>query len=470
MRQRYYLLLVMVILFVSVLYIEGIGAWDVNVIEFIPDDGIVKFNDEVVDTASKPIIVNDRLYVPIRTVSNLIGATIQWNATERIATMYVPDFVSMLSEIKQKENIINELKNRLSSSDLYGNVLQLIVDDYLYKNSLSISSLTYSAIKGMISSLRDPYTRFFTPAEVKLRKALLSPSSYSVGIELTRSSGKYIVLSVVDGSPAYYAGVLPGDVVEAINGIYVRKRAYDDVKMLMSATSPKKVTLNIIRGGTPLVINVTTALISQTDFYYDLIKVDDKNIAYIRIKTMKDDVVSKMDIALKELFFKLHGEADAYIIDLRGNFGGNIDVARRLLGFFLGGKEVYTLVDGNDNTTVMYAPVSRWMISEERPVYVLVDEGTTSAAEVFAMAMKSYRRAILVGQTTYGKGVASVVYKFGDGSMLSLTAYEVLGPHGEKLNGAGVLPDVWSMTLYARQQAISLFKRGILYPGDLGGR
>jgi carboxyl-terminal processing protease len=261
---------------------------------------------------------------------------------------------------------------------------------------------------------------------------------------------------------------MPGDVVRAIDGTYIRDMPYDDVKMMLSSTSSREVKLDIIRSGTAMTFKIQTSYIPASNFSYTLLAVNGKTLAYIRIKSIDADVVKKMDEALKKIFFTHRGEADAYIIDLRGNFGGDLNAARSLLGFFVGGKRVYTLVDGDGNETPVYAPVSQWMLSWNRPVYVLIDEGTTSAAEVFAMAMKSYGRAILVGQTTYGKGVASGVYELGDGSMLILTLYEVVGPQGEILNGSGVLPHVWAMTLYAKDEAIDLFKRGILHSSDLG--
>ncbi|NOZ91963.1 MAG: PDZ domain-containing protein [Dictyoglomi bacterium] len=468
MKRRLYLVGGLLLLVIALLGVNYAGAWNVNVIEFYPDSGLVKLNGQTVSTASKPIIVNNRLYVPIRTVSNLIGATITWNATERYATMYVPDFISMLTELDEKEQEISKLQAQVDSVGVYGDVIKLITENYLYKNDVSIKSLTYSAIKGVVASLYDKYTRFFTPEEVEKRKILLSSNVQTVGIELTRSSGKYIILDVIKGSPAYYAGLMPGDVVKAIDGTYIRDMPFDDVKMMLSSTTSKEVKLDIIRSGTAMTFKVKTSYVSASPFSYSLISVGDKTVAYIRIKTIDSDVVKQMDDALKKIFFTHRGEADAYILDLRGNFGGDLEAARNLLSFFVGGKKVYTLVDGDGNETPVYAPVSQWMLSWSRPIYVLIDEGTTSAAEVFAMAMKSYDRAILVGETTYGKGVASAVYKLDDGSMLVLTAYEVLGPKGEVLNGAGILPHVWSMTLYAKDEAIKLFKNGILHPSDLG--
>ncbi|GEM_PF-2318663 len=468
MKRKLFVVMGILLILLALMSINRVGAWNVNIIEFYPDSGVVKLNGETVPTASRPIIVNDRLYVPIRTVSNLIGATITWNATDRYATMYVPDFISMLTELDAKEEEIADLRAQVDSVGVYGDVLKLITGKYLYKNEVSLQSLTYSAIKGAIASLHDKYTRFFTPDEVSKRKVLLSGNVQRVGIELTRSSGKYIILDVIEGSPAYYVGLMPGDVVKAIDDVYVRDMPYDDVKMMLSSTSSREVKLDIIRNGTPMTFNVETSHISTSDFSYELMSIDGKSVAYIRIKSMDADVTEKMDEALKKIFFTHRGEADAYIIDLRGNFGGDLDAARSLLGFFLGGKKVFTLIDNDGEETPVYAPVSQWMLSGDRPVYVLIDEGTTSSAEVFAMAMKSYGRAILVGQTTYGKGVASSVYELSDGSMLVLTSYEIVGPKGEMLNGAGVLPHVWAMTLYAKDEAINLFKKSVLHPSDLG--
>ncbi len=468
--KKKYIVSVLLVFFLIALLGRGVlpaHSWDALIISFYPDSGKVLLNGEEVQTASPPIIVDDRLYIPIRTISNLIGATITWNSEDRFATMIVPDFSSIIAEMETLREENENLQKKVNATGLYGKVLSLLGKDFLYKESIDTGSLSYAAIRGMIASLGDPYTRFFTPFEVRRRKELLSPTAKTLGIILTRFSGNYIVLDTVKGSPASLYGIEKGDVIRAINGTYIKNMPFDDVKMLMSSTRTKAISLDIVRQGTPITFTMKTADVPQKDFSYEVIAVGSKNVAYIDIRTMVPSIIPKMDEALKTLFFKLKGEADAYIIDLRGNFGGDIDVARGLLGYFLGGKPVYTLIDGDGNLTTYRAPVSQWMISEDRPVYVLIDEGTTSAAEVFAMAMKSYGRAILVGSTTYGKGRAQTVYEFDDGSMLVLTTYEVRGPKGEVIDSAGVLPDVWSMTLYAKDTALNLFEKGILRVGDL---
>lgn len=457
--------ILVVLLFLSIV---DVNAWNVNIIEFYPDTGVVKLNGEEVPTASRPLIVNDRLYVPIRTVSELIGATITWNSTDRYATMYVPDFISMLTELDEKDKLIEELSRRMSSVGVYTDVLDLLRANYLYKDEISIQEFTYSAIKGAIQSLGDPYVRFFSPEEVARREALLGHGAERVGIELTRFSNKYVILNVIEDTPAYYSGLQAGDVIRSIDGVYVSSLSFDDVKMLLSSTTTKSVVIDIVRSGELKTFTVKTSIIPSDIVTYELIDVNGSTVAYIRIREIKEEAAFEMDNVLKTIFFKSHGEADAYIVDLRGNFGGDIGAAKDLLGFFLGGKPVYKLIDDSGNETVVRAPVTQWMISDNRPIYLLVDEGTTSAAEVFAMAMKSYDRAILVGQTTYGKGVATSVYKLRDGSVITFPTYRLLGPMDEVWDGAGILPHVWTMTLYAKQQAISLFKKGILYPTDLG--
>ncbi len=469
MKKRYVLIMVITFFLVAVLWwgMSPTFSWDAIIISFYPDTGKVLLNGEEVKTASPPIIVNDRLYIPIRTMSNLIGATITWNGKERFAMMIVPDFSSMIAEIETLKGENETLKKELNATGLYGKVISLLDTDFLYKDDIDMQTLSYDAIRGMLLSLGDPYTRFFTPSEVRKRKELLSPDAKGLGIILTRYSGNYIVLDTVNGSPASLYGIEKGDVIRAINGIYIKNMPYDDVKMLMSSTKTKEISLDVVRQGVAITFTMTTAEVPEKYFSYDVLTVDSKKVVYIDIRSMVPSIIPQMDETLKTLFFELKGEADAYIIDLRGNFGGDIDVARRLLGYFLGGKPVYILVDSEGNYTAYRAPVSQWMISEDRPVYVLIDEGTTSAAEVFAMAMKSYRRAILVGSTTYGKGRAQTVYEFDDGSMLVLTTYEVRGPQGEILDSSGVMPDVWSMTLYAKNSAINLFKKGIVRVSDL---
>ena len=468
MKRKKIIIIVGIVIGLLFLSIVNVDAWDVNIIEFYPDTGIVKLNGEEVPTASKPLIVNDRLYVPIRTVSELIGATITWNSIDRYATMYVPDFISMLTELDEKDKLIEELSRQMSSVGVYADVLDLLRGSYLYKDRISIQNFTYNAIKGAIQSLGDPYVRFFSPEEVARREALLGNDAERVGIELTRFSSKYIILNVIENTPAYYSGLQSGDVIRSIDGVYVSGLPFDDVKMLLSSTTTKNVVIDVIRAGELKTFTVKTSIIPSDIITYELIDVNGSTVAYIRVREIKEEAAFDMDNVLKTIFFKSHGEADAYIIDLRGNFGGDVGATKDLLSFFLGGKPVYKLTDSGGNETVVRAPVTQWMISDTRPIYVLVDEGTTSAAEVFAIAMKSYSRAILVGQTTYGKGVATSIYRLRDGSVITFPTYKILGPKDEIWDGAGILPHVWTMTLYAKQQAISLFEKGIFYPTELG--
>ncbi len=318
---------------------------------------------------------------------------------------------------------------------------QLLRKDLLTK-SYSAPSEAHEAIRGMLASLDDPYTRFLDPKEFKEMKIDTSGELTGVGIQLSldKDTKELLVVSPINGTPASEAGVQPKDVIVTIDGQSTKGMSTQDAVRLIRGQEGTKVTLGLRRKGKVLQVPLIRARIeihavdSQLNTTKDGIKV-----GYIRLKQFNANASKDMHVAIK----KLEGDgAEGYVLDLRGNPGGlleaSIDIARQWLdeGIIVSTKTRDGIKDvrrANGNALTA------------RPVVVLVNEGSASASEILSGALQDNQRGLLVGQKTFGKGLVQSVRGLSDGSGLTVTIAKYLTPSGTDIHKNGIKPDVTAM-------------------------
>jgi len=320
-----------------------------------------------------------------------------------------------------------------SSASRIEEVLQTIKDYYL--RDVSEEDLVQAAIKGMLDSLGDPYSEYFTAAEARDFFNYINGTDYKLGIYFKAVDNRVKVVKVEPGSAAEKAGVKAGDFVLSLNGA---KLTVDNFEQVYYGAMPKedtgKVVVQVLRG--LQTINCTLEL-TKVEYPLATASLFPGSIGYIALNSFAERTVTEMDKGLADLRAK---GMKSLILDLRGNGGGDVQAAEDIAKRFI--KEG-TFVYLTDKTGEMYEDKIDGGTPIGVPVYLLVDENTASASEMLAGMLQDYGIAKVIGMTTYGKGVIQQVQNFEpDEAMLKLTTYEYFTPDKHKVNEIGITPDI----------------------------
>src|SRR5919108_2634370 len=300
---------------------------------------------------------------------------------------------------------------------------------------VSDRQLVQGAIRGMLQVLDDPYAAYLDPRRAREVRDLLSGSFVGIGVWLEEARDGLRVSSVLPGSPAADAGIVPGDLLLEAAGRSVRRLAVSQASGLLQGPEGSTVTLLLRSGGATEQVDVRRERISLVDVQARMLRGD---VAYAHPLQFGDGTAERLRSELAEL---LGRGATAIVLDLRGNGGGLADEAVRTASLFLTDGPVALMVggeDGREEVLVEGEPLGRQV-----PVAVLVDGGTASSAELVAGALQDRQRAEVVGTPTFGKGsVLAVEDVGGSGSAIQFTVSYFLTPDGHRIEGRGILPDV----------------------------
>ncbi len=298
----------------------------------------------------------------------------------------------------------------------------------------------YEAIRGMLTTLDDPYTRFLDPREFKEMQIDTSGELSGVGIQLSldKDTKELIVASPMDGSPASRADVKPKDVITQINGKSTKGMSTGDAVKLIRGPVGTKVSIQLRRNKTQLI---------SVDLIRDRIEIhavdsrlnttpDGSKVGYIHLKQFNANATKDMRAAIRELETK---GAQGYVLDLRSNPGGllmaSIEIARQWL-------DDGVIVSTKTRDGVQSVKRASGKALTKAPVVVLVNEGSASASEILSGALQDNNRAILVGQKTFGKGLVQSVRGLSDGSGMTVTVAKYLTPSGRDIHKFGIQPNI----------------------------
>ena len=317
-------------------------------------------------------------------------------------------------------------------------VLNLIKENYV--DDVDTNKLITGAIRGMVSSL-DPHSAFFTPDEYKEFQVDTTGSFGGLGIELGIIDSYPGIISPIEDTPAWRIGLKAGDKIVMIEGKSTDGMTLTEAVKKLRGAAGTKVTISIMREGftKPREYTITREIINIKSVKYD---VYDNNIAYIRIVQFQDRTATDLRGVLDTVVKKTDGKITGIILDLRNDPGGLLSKSVEVADFFIDdGIIVYTKgkVPGSDIT---FNANKEGTLPTDIPMVVLVNGGSASASEIVAGALKDHKRAILVGEKTYGKGSVQTIIPLTDGSGLKITTAKYFTPNGTSIQDKGITPDI----------------------------
>ncbi len=331
--------------------------------------------------------------------------------------------------VSAKENgIYEQLK-------IFGNVLNLVERDYVEK--VQPKKLIYGAIQGMLTSL-DPHSSFLRPEEYKELQVETKGSFTGIGIEISLQDGILTVISPIEGTPAYKAGLKAKDKILKIEGKPTKNMTLIQAVRLLRGPKGSKVTISIYRQGWRRLKNVTLTrdVIPIKSVHSRMLE---KGYGYVRISNFQDKTSSDLEDALEKL--EKGKGLKGLVLDLRNNPGGLLDQAVKVADIFLEkGLIVYT--DGRIKEQRMRFVAHPNKHHHNYPIVVLVNGGTASASEIVAGALQDQKRALIVGTQTFGKGSVQTIIPLEDGSAVRLTTARYYTPSGRSIQAEGISPDI----------------------------
>ena len=303
-----------------------------------------------------------------------------------------------------------------------------------YYRDVGRDELSNAALKGAVSDLKDRFSNYFSPAEYALFTRAINNQFSGIGTAVAEVPQGLRILNVYAKSPAAKAGIRVGDIITSANGRKLAGMKSETAVALIKGPEGTKVTLRLRRGSRTLVKRVTRATVSVPVVESKIANAGGKRVAYIALSTFGPDTAHvEMAAAIRKQTAR---GAKGIVLDLRGNGGGLVSEAQLIASMFLPGGPIVTTKGRSEPTRTLRAkgdPIAR-----DLPTVVLVDAGTASASEIVAGALQDRKRAKLVGDTTFGKGVYQQVMPLSNGGALDITVGQYFLPSGRNLGGPGV--------------------------------
>ncbi|MEM1238909.1 MAG: carboxyl-terminal processing protease CtpC [Cyanobacteria bacterium P01_H01_bin.26] len=314
---------------------------------------------------------------------------------------------------------------------------QAIRTDYLNRDYTDNGS-AYEAIREMLDSLEDPYTRFMDPQEFRNMQIDTSGELTGVGIQISQEeeTEEIVVVSPIEDTPAFEAGIRSGDVIVGIDGQGTEGMDLTDAVNLIRGPVDSEVTLTVRRDSEDINFDLIRARIEIHPVRYAYHPEQEGGVGYIRLTQFSANAAAEMREAIQELEMR---DVTGYVLDLRSNPGGllysSIDISQMWLSDG-------TIVSTVNREGVVDENVAGDRALTDKPLVVLVDGGSASASEILSGALQDNDRAVLVGTTTFGKGLVQSVRGLGDGSGIAVTIAKYLTPSGRDINTFGIEPDI----------------------------
>ena len=318
-------------------------------------------------------------------------------------------------------------------------VVEVLQEDFIDRDKLSAADMERAGIEGLLEYLDDPYTSYLDPERYAAFNLSLEgdhPDFEGVGASVTEVDGQFIVLGPLPGSPAFDAGLMPGDILVSVDGRSIEGFTLDETVALIRGPKGTEVVLGVSRAGIsrPVEIPIVRDTISVSSVHSQVLP---GGFGYIRLSSF--DAESGAD--LRSAIADLRGlDARGLVLDLRNNGGGLVTAAVSVVSEFVEEGEVIRWVDANGNETVEH--VTGEGTAYDLPLVVLVNGFSASASEVVSGALQDHGRARIVGTRTFGKGAVNLLRDLESGAGLNLTIARWLTPDGRTIEGEGIGPDV----------------------------
>ena len=329
-------------------------------------------------------------------------------------------------------------KNNLYEKiDLFGEVLENIQKDYV--DDVDQSDMMDSAINGVLQSL-DPYSAYMSPELFKEMQTDTRGEFGGLGIEIGMEAGVVKVISPIDDTPAAKAGIKAGDYIVKIGNEQVQGKSLLEAVKLMRGPVGTSIELTVRRKKVkkPLEFKIERKIIEVQSVSSKIIG-EEKNLGYIRLKSFNENSDKQFLKSVKEFEkkFKIKG----YVFDLRNNPGGLLTQAINITDFFLEDGEIVSTKGRKVSETRKFFARKGDRING-KPIVVLINNGSASASEIFAGALKDHKRAIILGENSYGKGSVQSIIPLRNGGGMRITISKYYLPSGKSISEVGVTPDI----------------------------
>lgn len=301
-----------------------------------------------------------------------------------------------------------------------------------YQGKIKTEEDLYVAVNTMLASLNDPYSKFMSKKEFEDLNSSIASKITGIGVNIYSNAGKITVLNVIEGTPANTANIKNGDIIYAVNKKEVSGMTIADVAGLVRGPENSMVELTILRDDKKIIKNIKRKEIKIKTVKSSV----EKNIGYIQIMSFIGSTTSNEFLEALEKTKK----TDGLIIDLRGNPGGLLPNAVFIANLFIPEGKIVSVVGRNGYKQDLSAQKTNFTVN--KPLVVLIDNSSASASEILSGALKDYKKAKLVGTTTYGKGMVQEVIALPNETGLNLTIAKYLTPNGTDINKKGIAPDV----------------------------
>mgnify|MGYP001376809911 FL=1 len=319
--------------------------------------------------------------------------------------------------------------------DLFGEVLEKISEEYV--DEVDQSKSMDAAINGLLQSL-DPYSAYMTPESFDSMQTETSGKFGGLGIEVGMESGVVKVISPIDNSPASKAGLKAGDYIVKINKTQVQGKSLTEAVDLMRGPIGSSIEITVRRPGIKkaLIFNITREIIQIQSVKSELIN---NNVGYIRLTSFNENSSKQIKNKVKQL--KKNKDLIGYILDLRNNPGGLLSQAIKISDFFLENGEIVSTKSRTVSENRKWF-ANKGDITDGKTLIVLINYGSASASEIVAGALKDHKRAIIIGENSYGKGSVQSIIPLKNKGAIRLTIAKYYLPSGKSISEVGVTPDI----------------------------
>jgi carboxyl-terminal processing protease len=324
----------------------------------------------------------------------------------------------------------------LEQARLFAEVMKRVKSDYL--EPIDDSELMESAIRGMVSDL-DPHSQYLDAEEYRDIRISTTGSYTGIGIEVAEVDGDIRVITPIAGSPAARSGIRSGDQIIAVNGIMVDAARLQDTIGQMRGRRGSKISITVLREEETIDYAMRREVIRVASVHYETLR---PAYGYVRLSQFSESTARELSRAIDEMQDDQGGMLEGLVLDLRNNPGGVLDAAIDVSDLFLD-SGVIVSAEGRTAESRFIRSAHRGDVLDGADIVVLVNKGSASASEIVAGALQDHNRAVIVGTSTFGKGLVQTVMPLSMGRAIKLTTSRYFTPSGDSIHEVGITPDVF---------------------------
>jgi len=382
------------------------------------------------------------------------GNMFQWKRIGYLKVVLVILLVFLLGVVTGlgRSHKVSALSNSIYEDlRVFTDVLGLLQKEYVEETNPK--NLIYGAIKGMLETL-DPHSAFMTPDMYKEMQEESKGRFEGLGLEITTKEGVLTIVSPIEDTPAFKAGILANDQILKIGDELTKNLSLIESVKRLRGPKGSKVTITIMREGftKPKEFTLARDVIPIRSVRYELLE---KQYGYIRLSQFQEKTDSEFEKALKKVEEESKGELRGLILDLRNNPGGLLDQAVKISDRFIESGLIVSMEGRKEDQKMKFLAHAQGTLSRY-PLVVLVNGGSASGAEIVAGAIQDQRRGIIVGTQTFGKGSVQTIFPLKDGSGLRLTTARYFTPNGRSIQAKGIVPDIIVKPLRPEEEKAAL--------------